>query len=434
MEHRMDATTLATARLALVLTLGVGVAGCAIQNPLADSAEPLGAGDFRATDSPPIAVAPPRPLAPPPPPPLADPTPPAQPGVESDPIATVGEPDLPTGTARPIGDETVIDAMVGQINGVPVFANEILGELDGVLRDLARRSTSQREWAAAAGREIVIELRQRTEDDLLLDEARSRIPRETQAIGFRNFLETIRRDLAIGEGGSAAAAERRLLEDQGVTLAQKAQQTLDERLINQELYQQAFSRVSVSGRDVEIRYEREFDRFNPVGVAKLYVVGARADDPDAAQRVTDSLASGTPFSELAASDANTAGLKSAIEPRLTGQVADSKLLDIAELDGPARTLEVGEHTGPIEYSGRLFWVHLASVDRPEGQSLYEAQAELERQIELERREAARRKYISRLLQRGSYDDFDKMMISILEIATARYYVPAQEAAASGGSQ
>src|SRR5207302_250042 len=134
---------------------------------------------------------------------------PAQPELTT----TVGAPPPnppPASADRPV----TIDAVVGQINGKPVIASEILEPLDGALRAVAVESQSASEWSYRAAQLIAGsgrgsaqqgELIRVMDDELVLSEARNSLTPE-QRQGVRHVLALIQSNLISAQHGSEVEA------------------------------------------------------------------------------------------------------------------------------------------------------------------------------------------------------------------------------------
>src|SRR5262249_38109006 len=148
--------------------------------------------------------------------------------------ASVGVPVLAEAPAPAAAPAMLIDAKVGELNGRPVRADEVLNVVGSDLRAtaLARKFTlaqwtfvrgsepdpsqadkeiSRAQWLAYAQQKIGFELAQRLRDQLLAEEARASLkPEQKQGLRYmvQEATETARREA----GGSRAEAQRRLRE------------------------------------------------------------------------------------------------------------------------------------------------------------------------------------------------------------------------------
>ena len=97
------------------------------------------------------------------------------------------------------------------------------------------------------------------------------------------------------------------------------------------------------------------------------------------------------------------------------EVSDQMKLLLEGL-GPAETSEV------FTQGRTTMWLHVVSVDRPEVRDIYDKQVQrlLAAEIRRRRSEEEWNRYIASLLQRGIYDELDKMAQRLYEIAMLRY--------------
>lgn len=367
-----------------------------------------------APDAQPAAAPPPAPSAPPP--------------------VFVVQPGAPagaTGPARPVADPVLLEAKVGDINGRPVFAGEFLKPLEGRLRAKALE-VDRDTWLRFAAQQIQEQLRSEITDELLRAEALSRLSVEQKA-GLRRFLQDVRDNLISQSGGSSQRAASRLKREQGLSEQDYLKQQEERTLVRFTIQEQISSRVNVSWRDIVRRYRRDAEKYHPEPSARFYIIRVDKDDQEAEQRVRQALAAGTPFAEVAASDVNTwtdeGGLK--VIP-FTPPRAEADFFGPDEINNPARTLDAGQWTGPIEFGSSLIWLYLDSIEQ-KSVSLYDAQLDIASQIRGERVNKNLQQYIDRLLGRASVTDISAMMVRLLNIAADRY-APAAGPAASPGTQ
>lgn len=320
-----------------------------------------------------------------------------------------GDPSL--AVSRP----TLVNSKVGDINGLPIFADEFLEPLSGQLEAEARR-LSRREWILFANDLIESELNELLLDELLRAEALARLTPEQQT-GFRGFLETIRRDLLSQNYGSRQIAERRLQERAGISEEEFIEQQRQTSLIQATLRDQIGKRVSVSWRDIEQRYERDIDRFRPDPAAAYRIIRVRDED---VSEVTERLAAGEPYELVASGAYNT------FEP-------DSAGLRIVQFEGPraeadlfggplneiAQGLGDGEVSEPVKIGSSTYWMKLEGVSE-EIVSLYDAQLQIAAQIEGERTYEELNRFLGRMVERADIGSIADIQRRLLFIAGSRY--------------
>jgi hypothetical protein len=344
-------------------------------------------------------------------------------------VTSVGEPLRDASPVPGAGDGVTIDAVVGQINGRPVFVSEILEPLDGALRAAARDAKDGNAWARGAAEPIVKELRRRIEDELILSEARSGLSPDQRA-GILRFLKTIEANLVSSQRGSEVAADEELREQTGRSLSQEATDIKDRALIRNELMSKVQTRVVVSWRDVQNEYERKHDDFNPPPEYHFRMVYTDATNSSGIMSIQDGLGAGKPFEEIAKLPAND---YNQTEGGLLKKKCESaqRQCDFSrwpELNTALRSLNVGQMLGPIMFSPdpkktevmRIAWVYLERIDQPEGVSLYDAQLDIQQDLKLERTSAEIGRYFERLRKRGNVSKIEVMADKLMNIATERY--------------
>ncbi len=342
-------------------------------------------------------------------------------------VTSVGTPGP---SAQPVaGAEMTIDAVVGQINGRPVFVSEILEPLDGTLRAAAREAKDGSKWARSAAEAIVKELRRRIEDELILSEARSSLTQEQRA-GLLRFLKTIESNLVSAQQGSEVAADEQYREQTGRSLNQEAQDIKDRALITNELTSKVKPKVVVSWRDVQNEYERKHDEFNPPAEYQFRMVYTDATNSSGIMSIQEALAAGKTFGEIATLPANDYNRREGgmLKVKCASAQSACDFSRFAELNTALRSLGVGQMLGPIMFVPdakkseimRIAWVYLERINQPEGVSLYDAQLELENELRTERTNAEIGRYFDRLRKRGNVSRIEVMADKLMGIATERY--------------
>lgn len=316
-----------------------------------------------------------------------------------------------------------IDALVGHINGRPLFASEFFEPMDARMRVEAGRM-SQRQWLQFAQQQIQRALRDRIRDELLLAELEASLSPQ-EKVGLLAFVTQLRENILSENLGSSQVANRRLLEEEGVTLDEKILQERNRELIRMQLRRAIAGKTIVAWRDVRQAYERDSDRYNPPPVAHLRVIWTQANDEDTAIEITERFAAGEAFVEIAAN------------PELNSyQVADggatlvpldpegwdaTQFFRPTELNDAAKSLEVGEVIGPIDWAGRKVWMTLELIE-DNSVSLYDAQLEIYQDLLAERFTEAQGQYFTTLISRGSLSDIAEMERRLFELAAERYLV------------
>jgi hypothetical protein len=347
----------------------------------------------------------------------------AEPGApEADADAVAVAPEAPV----------LIDELVGEISGKPIFVNEFLEPLSGRLRQIpvewakvhGGKAPTQAEWRSAATEHIWLELILLVRSELISAESYrdSKIPEQN----FQRWLDYMRSSEISKFGGSAAATDRSV-EERGLTTDQFLKNLQDETVLN--MYKRKVAAgITISPRDIERRYKRDYEVYNPKPTVHFRWIRIDATDTEAVARVTEGLARGEPFEELARDEANTfwperGGQQ---EPRpIDGKLVNAKLVQDDVLNAALVSLEPGQVAGPIERASgdtkQISWLKLESVHQV-SQSLYDAQAQIERELFLEEFDRRMAQVFERQRERAGISDaqLDQIGRRLLRVAEERY--------------
>ncbi|HEX2837331.1 MAG TPA: peptidylprolyl isomerase [Phycisphaerales bacterium] len=329
------------------------------------------------------------------------------------------------------GQPVLVDAKVGDINGRAVYASAIfdygLAGISPIGAELAAEAKLRPldNWRSFSRRRIATTLGDLIREELLRAEALQQFTPE-QKMGFLGWMEKMQQDFQRARGGSRALADRSLRESEGITIDEWRRRQEDDELVKFQLRERIIGRVNVSFRDIEQRYEREKDHFDPPprAVFRLAQVNkSRPEDIDAFKSLLGTAAS---FEDAARSSLNInqpdkGGLEArdlGTKPRVEGEFFPN-----AALNDAARTMKVGETVGPIELSTTMAWLHLDS-EGAKKVPLYEAQLEVEDAVRADRTQRELARYVQALQGKASITDAEQMVERLARIAEARYYVVA----------
>lgn len=342
--------------------------------------------------------------------------------------AMVGSPSVGALSSNPgpANGGLVLDSLVGQINGNPVYASKFFRDtkLDAALAGMVVKLKNDTAWKAEARKSIEQSLYDKVRDELVLAEARSSLTAEERK-GLLFFLGQLRNQLISGGGGSEASVDESLREREGINIDEKVKQDLETQLVRREIMQRIASKIIVSWKDVQLEYERRYDEFHPPPIAQFRMIWLPADKPELIEEFKTALASGTDFKMLAAREQNQFNSGEAGFSGVTlkgGSYADTEFFRQKELNDAARTLSPGATTGLVTFPRRVGWVHLEAVQPQPGKELYDVQLQLEREIKERRLNEESKKYLARLLNKGSYTDLKEMTDKLLAIASDRFLV------------
>lgn len=340
--------------------------------------------------------------------------------------ATVGRPE-PEPDAQPIGGAAFIDAKIGDVNGRPIFASSFLEPLDARIAAEAERD-SPAQWTRNTYRLMQAQLYEIVQDELIKAEARASLTEE-QRFGLTYFLnEQLNRRIRANRG-SRAEAERALnTSGEAETLDEWLEQQESQNLVLLFLRERVRDRVNVPRRAIDLEYERRLDEFNPAPEARLRLIQVPASNAEGVAEITERLASGEAFAEVAGADANRfrradgGAIVRTLAPE--GETTEYFNTDLfPKLNAATTELSEGAVAGPITdgegASARVSWVLLEAVNR-ESVSWYEAQEQIEAELQsiLTREETVR--FITRLMERASFTSINEMSDRLMDIVVDRH--------------
>ncbi|MEM1423288.1 MAG: peptidylprolyl isomerase [Planctomycetota bacterium] len=332
---------------------------------------------------------------------------------------SIGSPSIPTTGVDPSGERLVIDRVVGQINGKPIFAQEFY-------RASARRWIEEsktlpvREWSTNLREFTERELYRRVREELLLAEFRASLS-EPQRQGVLAFVEGIRTGIVDEFGGSEQRANRSFLDDQGITLDEAIRNRAEREFIFQQLRGTISNRVQVSSRDIELYYNRNIDEYQPQPVATLRQAFAPADNQERIDELATLFASDSPLPE------NLGVVRNVTLDR----GGDTRFFAPDELNDAAASLRPGEHAGPVAMGSSVWFIRYESRTQDEQRSLYDAQLEIEETLRQERLIEEEAKYFERLLARSNVSTINTMIAKLLDYAIERLYQPEEDGGGGG---
>jgi hypothetical protein len=340
----------------------------------------------------------------------------------------VGEPVLSSRRQQPGGeltpqaprqldpDElTLVDSKVGDLNGLPVLARTWLEPMGDRLR-AESRGLPRTDWQTFAATEIHARLVGDLRDELYLAEARSNLTAQEKA-GLRVFLKRFEKDIIRSAYGSETRANQQMQRAAGVDLEAVKREREKRILIQTQMQQKVWDRVQVTWRDLELEYERNFEKYNPNPRAVFRQIRVPSADADAVAAITEALED-SPFPTVADSDPH--GTKSPVVREIENGYENTVFFGIDALQAAAVGLSPGELAGPIDDAPFTYWIYLDRIES-ESRSLYEVQQELRQQITNTRREEEASRYLLRLFERAGISGLNHLVFRLVVIAEKWYY-------------
>lgn len=406
-------------RVLLALMPSLALAACAAPREQAPgrAEAPIAAADFA---NPSISRTPEAPTPPP-----TIPMEKASAGVGDIKVSVVAPDVHATMPKAPTGSEEqtfVVDQMVGQINGKPIYADEFFKTMDARLRQEAARLPLQK-WVAQVKKDVGGALWDEVRDQLYLSEFQTSLTQE-QRMGVRAFIEDLRHNIQRSYGGSSEVANEKLQQQEGVTLRQKVQNEADQEFIRAQLRSSIAQRIQVSFKDIQLYYQQNYDRFHPVPVAVFRVIRVPLSSTKRVDEVESRLASGespvdvaADLSDWATDDHNMYRIKIG-----EGGFAKTTFWGAEALNTATQALKPGQITPRIDVGSRAWWIYLDDIDAPPSQTLYEAQVEIEQEIQNARFAQEQQRYLKSLMSKANMTRFDEMVKRLVAYAVERYYV------------
>ncbi len=338
--------------------------------------------------------------------------------------AATGRPTVPAVSRRLTpGDGLIVDSMIGQVNGKPIFADDFLRPIEDRLVAVGRRSASQSDFVRLASPIVGMELRSQVQNALLLAEAESELSVE-QRQGLFFFLTQLRQETIAGKGGGTeGVAASRIQEEEDVSLDQYVEGLREEQLIRKVLVEHVAPRIIVSWRDVEREYDRRAAEFNPPGRVQLARIRLSSSRTEQVADVTARLDNGEDFLDIVDDLGSPSAQRGWQEFSLPdGTLASAPISDERLMAAVSALSTKGQSTGAISMGTQVWWIHVQELERPQPRSLYDAdvQRQLRREIRSALTTEEQQTYVSSLLEDGIYDELDAMAQRLLAIALVRY--------------
>lgn len=322
-------------------------------------------------------------------------------------------------TTRPEDEVYTLDAMVGQVNGQPMYAASVFEPISDQLAAIGRREP--RVVFKLRAKELIAKrLDEMLLDSLILGEAERDLSPAEQA-GLQNILKLQRQDIVRFWGeGSEKLADIRLREHQGKGVDQLMTERRQKIVVQRYLRQKLLPKINVTRKDIERYYSDHYKEYNPPAGRTLRIL--RAVSSDAADRVEKSLAEGTPFKDLAANSRLNRYL-----PDKGGLMEDTggeeKLFGLEPLNEALAKLQPGQYSPRIKTGNNDWWIFYESRQEGKGRPLRDVQLDIEELLRSQRFRYLSARYQERLREQGSYNPLDEMADSLLEVAVSRYALP-----------
>ena len=326
---------------------------------------------------------------------------------------------LPSQRLRP-GERVLVDSLVGQVNGQPIFADEFFEPIEDQLVALSKQTRGE-QFVIEAGALVSEELRQVVLNALFLAEAEAMLTVEEKQ-GIRAWLAHLEKNVIAGYGGSREQTDRALRESEDQSIEDHLEGMKDRALIQKLVQEKIAPRVIVSWRDIEREYQRREAEFNPspeITLARIRV--PTASQPEIIEEVTLRLAAGEGFLEVAESVGRGNGVWETFEVA-DGDLSNVEFANETLTDALAGLRDTGDMTEAFEIGTTTWWVYVVEFDLPERRDLYDPDVQriLASAIRRARGGEEQDRFIASLLERGIFDELEEMGQRLLRIAVRRY--------------
>ena len=317
------------------------------------------------------------------------------------------------------GQTVVVDSLIGQVNGRPIFADEILTPIMDQLNAEYLRQPWPR-FQQMVVQLVSQQLKSVLYNELFLAEARASMSEEQQT-GFLAWMNNFRGDEIGKRGGVQAEANRQLLAEEGKTIDEFMKQQEEQQLIQHLMNSRVRPNTLVAWRDVQRAWDARKDQYNPKPTVTLGRIRIRTEgNEDQIKLIEGELQAGEAFSVVAAAAGMPDDGVWQTFDLGDGGVSDIEIADFYKEH--IASLDVGQTSKPFVRGARTIWISVIAIDRPEVHTLYEPsiQQALYREIYSRRLNEAQSEFIDGILRRGIYDDIDLMNEKIVKIALSRF--------------
>ncbi len=316
----------------------------------------------------------------------------------------------------------VVESLVGEVNGRPIYADQFLVAVQDRLLIIVRDYRNDpRQMRMLFRDRIAAWLKDVIESELILAEAEAALTEEQQ-MGLFAFLQGLQEEKIRQVGAGTRSLTEQFYQEHGEGGFEGYMESEKNKVLLSELYRRRIlPRIIVSWRDVELAYQREHARFNPPRTVTLArILLRRGEQSERIALVTRQLAEGEPFAKVA----QELGIRDGGRWD-TFKLDDRGLagLDLAEsLTAALAGLKEGQTTPPVQIGGNTVWLHIVEFSDPPRHSIYDPDVQrwLTNTIRSERRQEQWKRFIDSLMAKGVYDELDAMSERLYKIALARY--------------
>ena len=333
----------------------------------------------------------------------------------------MNEPDAPVAMSlaplRP-GEPYVIDRLIGQINGRPIFADEFFAPIEDRLI-ASRKTMNTAEFVQEVEAVVDRRLQEVALNELFISEAQAALTPEEQR-GLSRWQRAVREILLAKSSGIEGEAEQRAQEE-GLSLDQRLMAIKDEALVRRLIDQKITPRVIVSWRDIEREYRRRSQEFNPPGqIHFTRIAVATEGNEELISEIGRRLATES-FQDVAKSLSPSLVSEWGPFTMREGKIDNLPLVD-ESLKAELADLATDETKGPLPVGRYTWWLHVSSIEQSAARTVFDPQVQRSLYLDLTRQRQIeeQNRYIDSLFQKGVYDDMDMMRFRLRRVALLRY--------------
>ena len=315
----------------------------------------------------------------------------------------------------------LVEVMVGQISGFPVYASEVFKDLGEESLVRTGEELSRLEFRSDVSKRVYLRLIEVMTDSLLLAEAEKGLS-EQERMGLLGFLAEEREKLLATGLGAPSVAEDVLQRRLGRSIEEQLKFQRDRMVTSRYLQEKLHPKIVVTRRDIERHYQDNIATYkpNPSVTIRLMLV----HDERTADEVDTALSAGAPFEQVASAYStfkpNTGGLMDPVQTSLS----EFGALGWDELNEQVRILGVQQHSPRIRVDDRrIGWVYLEAIQASEPRELRDVYLEIEDKLRLEQFDLLNREYMAELVNEDKYYQIESMVGPLVEVAMNRFARP-----------
>jgi hypothetical protein len=325
------------------------------------------------------------------------------------------------GEALASGQRWPVDALLGQINGKPLYADEFLASREDRIRQLVAqpdRTTAYRQVLQLLDEAF----EQFVNNQLVISEAEGAIPIEAKE-GLLAWMRELQEKEIASRGGTRSEAQRSIEEEfPGTTIEEFMQRQKNEILASDLMRRRIKPRAIVSWRDIERLYLKNWEKYNPPPTLRVGRIALLKTDEAKVNRVKELFAQGRTFADVAADlQLPNQGLWKELKLGAKGIDGIPDLVD--DLKARLKNLKEGVVDGPVEQKSQVTWMTLLPGEQAKPTSIFDSrlQLSLRRQLEGERFGMEQYRYLQGLRSRWIAEDLTEMKKRLIQFALERYW-------------